>query len=107
MIEEELRMDALIEVHTTEEMQRAIACGANLIGVNNRNLHTFEVSLETSLSLAKAAPAGAVLVSESGLNNADALARLRNAGYRGFLIGESLMRSEHPVAALRELRSIQ
>ena len=103
LIEDELGMDALIEVHTGEEMQRAAACGANVIGVNNRNLHTFEVSLETSLSLAAEAPAGTVLISESGLNNSTDLARLRDAGYRGFLIGESLMRSENPGAALREL----
>ena len=103
LIEDELGMDALIEVHTGEEMQRAAACGANVIGVNNRNLHTFEVSLETSLSLAADAPAGTVLISESGLNNSTDLARLRDAGYRGFLIGESLMRSENPGAALRNL----
>ena len=103
LIEDELGMDALIEVHTREEMQRAIRCGANVIGVNNRNLHTFEVSLETSLSLAAEAPAGTVLISESGLNNSTDLARLRDAGYRGFLIGESLMRSENPGAALRDL----
>ena len=103
LIEDELGMDALIEVHTAEEMQRAAACRATLIGVNNRNLHTFEVSLDTSLMLAEQAPAGAVLISESGLNNARDLARLRDAGYRGFLIGESLMRSENPEATLREL----
>lgn len=105
LIEDEIGMDALIEVHTREEMQRAIACGASLIGVNNRNLHTFDVSLETSLSLAAVAPPGAVLISESGLNNSTDLERLHNAGYRGFLIGESLMRSENPAAALRELVS--
>jgi len=103
LVEDDLGMDALIEVHTGEEMQRAIACGANLIGVNNRNLHTFEVSLDTSLSLAKNAPPGAVLISESGLNNQTDLARLRDAGYRGFLIGESLMRSENPEKALNDL----
>lgn len=103
LIEDELGIDALIEVHTREEMQRAIACGANLIGVNNRNLHTFEVSLDTSLSLAAEAPPDTVLISESGLNNSTDLARLRDAGYRGFLIGESLMRSENPEAALRAL----
>jgi indole-3-glycerol phosphate synthase len=105
LIEDELGMDALIEVHTGEEMQRAIACGANVIGVNNRNLHTFEVSLETSLSLAADAPPGVVLISESGLNNSTDLARLHTAGYHGFLIGESLMRSEDPEAALRKLVS--
>jgi len=105
LIEDQLGMDALIEVHTREEMHRAIACGASLIGVNNRNLHTFEVSLETSLTLAADVPANTVLISESGLNNATDLARLRTAGYHGFLIGESLMRSENPEAALRELLS--
>jgi indole-3-glycerol phosphate synthase len=105
LAEDELGLDALTEVHTHEEIQRAIACGANLIGVNNRNLHTFEVSLETSLSLAAEAPAGTVLISESGLNNSTDLARLHDAGYRGFLVGESLMRSENPEAALREIMS--
>lgn len=103
LAEDDLGMDALVEVHTSEELQRAVACGANLIGVNNRNLHTFEVSLETSLALAAEAPSDAVLVSESGLRNSTDLARLREAGYRGFLIGESLMRSEDPEAALRDL----
>jgi len=103
VVEEDLGLDALVEVHTREEMQRAMACGATLIGVNNRNLHTFEVSLETSLTLATDAPETAVLVSESGLNNSTDLARLRDAGYRGFLIGESLMRSEDPATAIREL----
>lgn len=103
----ELGLDALVEVHTRDEMQRAIACGANVIGVNNRNLHTFEVSLETSLSLAKDAPDDALLVSESGLHNADDLSRLRDAGFRGFLIGESLMRAPDPAAALRELTGIK
>ena len=105
LAEDSLGLDALVEVHTREEMQRAIACGANVIGVNNRNLHTFEVSIETSLSLAKEAPPGTVLISESGLNNSTDLARLRDAGYHGFLIGESLMRSENPGAALRDLMS--
>lgn len=103
LIEDELGMDALIEVHTGEEMQRAIACGANLIGVNNRNLHTFEVSLETSLTLAADARAGTVLISESGLNNSTDLARLRDARYHGFLIGEYLMLSKNPEATIRDL----
>lgn len=101
--EGDLGLDALVEVHTREEMQRAIACGANLIGVNNRNLHTFDVSLDTSLSLAQDAPKDTVLISESGLRNATDLSRLRDAGYHGFLIGESLMRAEDPAAALRTL----
>jgi len=105
LAEDELGLDALVEVHTREEMQRAVACGANLIGVNNRNLHTFEVSLETSISLAR--DADAILISESGLHNAADLSRLRDAGYRGFLIGETLMRSPDPEAALRELTGEQ
>ena len=102
LAEEELGMDALVEVHTSDEMKRAAACGANLIGVNNRDLRTFEVSLETSVSLAREAPE-ALLVSESGLRSSQDLQRLRQAGYRGFLIGETLMRSDNPEHVLREL----
>jgi indole-3-glycerol phosphate synthase len=73
-----------------------------VIGVNNRDLRTFEVSLETSMSLAREAPEEALLISESGLNNAADLQRLRDAGYRGFLIGETLMRADDPEQALRD-----
>jgi indole-3-glycerol phosphate synthase len=105
LTEDELQMDALVEVHTSEEMKRAAACGAKLIGVNNRDLRTFNVSLETSLSLAREAPSEALLVSESGLKNYADLRNLYNAGYRGFLIGETLMRAEDPAAALRSFRN--
>jgi indole-3-glycerol phosphate synthase len=94
--EDELGMDALVEVHTSAEMKRALASGAKLIGVNNRDLRTFNVSLETSIELAREAPPSVVLVSESGLNTSDDLRRLQSHGYKGFLIGESLMRAEHP-----------
>jgi len=104
LAEDELQMDALVEVHTSEEMRRAGVCGAKLIGVNNRDLRTFEVSLDTSLSLAREAPSDALLISESGLNNAADLQRLYDAGYRGFLIGETLMRAEDPAQALRDCR---
>ena len=107
LAEDELQMDALVEVHTSEEMKRAAACGAKLIGVNNRDLRTFEVSLDTSLRLAQEAPADALLVSESGLNNASDLQRLYGAGFRGFLIGETLMRADDPAAALRGFRGRQ
>jgi len=107
LAEDELQMDALVEVHTSEEMKRAAACGAKLIGINNRDLRTFEVSLDTSLRLAREAPADALLISESGLNNAADLQRLYEAGYRGFLIGETLMRADDPAAALRSFRGLQ
>src|SRR4030095_7284168 len=103
LAEHELEIDALVEVHDDAEMTRAKASGAKLIGVNNRNLHTFEVSLKTSLDLASKAPAGSILVSESGLRTSEDLAALRDAGYRGFLIGESLMRAEDPGKVLRGL----
>jgi indole-3-glycerol phosphate synthase len=98
-------MDALVEVHDAQEMDRAAGSGATLIGINNRNLRTFEVSIETSLKLAPLAPRGALLVSESGLNEANELRRLKEQGFSGFLIGESLMRARDPGAALRDLKS--
>lgn len=101
--EDELGMDALVEVHTAEEMGQAVAAGARIIGVNNRNLHTFSVSLETSVELIEQAPADILLVSESGLHTSADLRRLHALGYGGFLIGETLMRAESPAGALRQL----
>jgi len=103
LTEEDLGMDALVEVHTREEMERAVAHGAKLIGVNNRDLRTFDVSTKTSLQLALFAPAAAVLVSESGLTP-DELPKLKVAGYSGFLIGETLMRAADPG---RQLQTFQ
>lgn len=97
------RMTALVEVHNRTELDRAIASGAEVIGVNNRNLATFHVSLDTSLELAPHMPAGSVLVSESGIHGADDVRRLRAAGYHAFLVGEHLMKSGDPAAALRAL----
>ena len=101
--EEELGMDALVEVHTADEMQRAQRCGAKLIGVNNRNLRTFEVSLDVSVDLSREPSADTLLVSESGLRSGDDLRRLQAVGYRGFLIGEALMRADDPAEVLRTL----
>jgi len=100
-------LDVLVEVHTGEELDRVLEAlgetGADAIGVNNRNLKTFEVSLETSLSLVEKIPASVVRVAESGIATSADLARLRAAGFDAFLIGESLMRQADPGAALAEL----
>ena len=103
LAEDELGMDALVEVHTEYELERATRFGAKLIGVNNRDLKTFEVSLETSISLAALASDDLVLVSESGLQSHAELLQLRAAGFDGFLIGETLMREKNPDGALRAL----
>jgi indole-3-glycerol phosphate synthase/phosphoribosylanthranilate isomerase/anthranilate synthase/indole-3-glycerol phosphate synthase/phosphoribosylanthranilate isomerase len=99
--EDELGMTALVEVHTKNELDRALNCGARVIGVNNRDLRTFNVSIDTSLHLAKFAPRDVIMISESGLTP-QAVQQLREAGYRGFLVGESLMRTSDPAAAVRE-----
>lgn len=103
LTEDGLGLDALVEVHTAEELGRASRAGARLVGVNNRDLHTFDVSLETSVALAALAPAGTLLVSESGLRDAADVGRLRACGFGAFLVGETLMRAESPEAALRSL----
>jgi indole-3-glycerol phosphate synthase len=103
LAEDELGLDALVEVHTDEELRRASAAGARVVGVNNRDLHTFEVSLETSVRLAAQAPRGMLLVSESGLRDTTDIARLRACGFCAFLVGETLMRAARPEEALRLL----
>jgi indole-3-glycerol phosphate synthase len=100
---EVIGMDALIEVHTSDELMRAIGSGARLIGVNNRDLRTFDVSLDTSVRLAREAPGNVLLISESGLRSRADLVQLQAEGFSGFLIGESLMRAEEPEVALRAL----
>ena len=99
------RMAALVEVHDEFELETALASGAEIVGVNNRNLHTFDVNLETSLQLATKIPAHVVKVSESGIHSRADVVRLAGAGYQAFLVGEHLMKSADPSAALRELRS--
>ena len=103
LTEDELGMDSLVEVHTADELSRADAAGARIVGVNNRDLRTFDVSLETSVALAARAHEGMLLVSESGIRDASDIARLRSHGFRAFLVGETLMRAESPEAALRSL----
>ena len=105
LTEEELRMDVLVEVHTREEMERAVGHAAKLIGVNNRDLRTFNVSTETSLQLAEFVPDATVLVSESGLTP-EKVRELQAVGYRGFLVGEDLMRAADVERRLRQFRGV-
>jgi indole-3-glycerol phosphate synthase len=96
----ELGMDAFVEVHTEEELEGALEAGATLIGVNSRDLRTFEVSLDLCGRLATRIPREVVAVAESGIRTAEDVRRLAGAGYRGFLIGEALMRAPSPENAL-------
>jgi indole-3-glycerol phosphate synthase len=98
-----LGLAALVEIHDAGELAKAIDSGATLIGVNNRNLETFEVTLETSLALARQIPPGVLSVSESGIQTKADLDLLGAAGYSAFLIGESLVRSDDPETALKLL----
>ena len=96
-------MDALIEVHDAEELERASALASPLIGINNRNLKTFETSLDVTRTLSKQVPVDRTIVTESGLNTPKELADMAMYGARCFLIGESLMRQEDVAAATRTL----
>jgi indole-3-glycerol phosphate synthase len=99
----DLDIDILCEVHDEEELTRASAIGFDMIGVNNRDLRSFEVSLETSVRLNTKIPLTALRVAESGINTAADIAKLRSIGYQAFLIGESLMKQPSPGDALKEL----
>ncbi|HKS66834.1 MAG TPA: indole-3-glycerol phosphate synthase TrpC [Candidatus Acidoferrales bacterium] len=96
-----LKMEPLVEVHSREELDRVLGAGARIIGVNNRDLRSFQVRLETSLELVEAIPEDCIAVSESGLRMHDDLVRLRAGGFDAFLIGEHLMKAADPAAALR------
>jgi indole-3-glycerol phosphate synthase len=96
-------LDVLCEVHDAAEVERALALDCECVGVNSRDLRTFEVSLDRACELAAMLPASAVKVAESGIHTAADMRQLRTAGYEAFLIGESLMRQAHPGEALRRL----
>jgi len=101
--EDELGLDALVEVHTSDELRRALDAGAKIIGANNRDLKTFQISLNTSERLIAEAPPESNMISESGLQSAESLRHLRSLGFCGFLIGEEFMRADNPETALRNL----
>lgn len=99
----QIEMDVLCEVHDEQELERAIAAGCDIIGVNNRDLRTFEVDLGTAERLASRIPSGILKVAESGIHSGDDIARLRSSGYSAFLVGETLITQASPGNALRLL----
>jgi len=98
-----LGMDALVETHDESELERAIELGASLIGINNRDLRTFDTTLDTFAGLARRVPEGATLIAESGIFTRDDIEKLAKDGAQGYLIGESLMRQDDVARAVREL----
>ena len=102
-VAENLKLEVLVEVHDLEERKIAMDCGAKMIGVNNRDLKTFEVNLNTSLKLAPHFPSSIISVSESGIGSPDDIRKLRDVGYNAFLVGEKFLKAAHPGQALREL----
>lgn len=99
----ELGMDALVEVHDIDELERALPVPARLLGINNRNLRTFDVSLQTTLALKSAVPADRILVTESGILAHEDVALMRSEGVHAFLVGEAFMRQPEPGQALQDL----
>jgi Indole-3-glycerol phosphate synthase len=102
----ELGLSVLVEAHTKEEVKRALNCGAKIIGVNNRDLKTFQVDIQTSVRLRELVPKDYIYVSESGIISATDIAMLRENGTNAVLIGETLMRSENKKEMLLELKSL-
>ena len=98
-----LGMDVLVEVHDAAELERAAHLEPLLLGINNRDLRTFETTLDTTLGLLDRIPTGRTVITESGIHTRADVARMRSAGVHGFLVGEAFMRAEHPGAKLREL----
>lgn len=100
----ELGMRALVEVHTHDDLEKALLTSAKIIGINNRDLKTFKTDISTTLTMVKSIPSGKLVVSESGIHTRTQIERMENAGVHAFLIGEALMREKDPGKKLRELR---
>lgn len=102
----ELGLDVLIEVHNTEELELALCLPNILVGINNRDLHSFDVSLETTFALLEHIPDGKIVITESGIHTRENVAAMQQRGVNGFLIGESFMRADEPGQKLSELFSV-
>lgn len=98
-----LGMDVLVEVHDASELERALALGINMVGINNRDLHTFDTRLETTLDLLKRIPTGITVITESGIHTSADVLRMRENGVNGFLVGEAFMRQKNPGEELRRM----
>ena len=98
-----LELDVLVEVHNAEELDRALAVPGTLLGINNRNLRTFETTLQTTLGLLEAIPDDRIVVTESGIHSSADVALMRNHGVNAFLVGEAFMREPEPGEKLKEL----
>ena len=101
---DELGLSALVETHDRIEIDRAIDCGARIIGINNRNLHDFTVDINNGISLRSSIPEGVITVAESGIRDHDDIVKLQKAGFDAALIGETIMRSEDKTGTIRKLR---
>ena len=102
-VAQEVGLDALIEVHDRHELEEALQLGPSMIGINNRDLHTFDTSLDTTLDLLDHIPEGIQVVTESGIHGPEDVARMRAAGVHTFLVGEAFMRAEDPGTELQRL----
>lgn len=100
-----LNLEVLLEVHNEEELEKSLIPEVDMLGVNNRNLKTFEVSLDTSKNLASKIPNEFVKVSESGISNPSAITELKNYGYQGFLVGENFMKTDNPGISAKDFIS--
>ena len=99
----QLGMDVLVEVHDADELERALALELKLVGINNRNLHTFDTSLNTTLDLLPRIPEGVTVITESGIHTRDDVELMRDHNVNGFLVGEAFMRESDPGLALKRL----
>ena len=100
-------VDAIVEAHTVDEVQRAVDAGASIVGVNNRDLRTFVTDLATAEAAADHIPSSLVSIAESGVSSTDGAARMRRAGYDAILVGEALIRHGDPTGFVQALRSVQ